>query len=579
MEKKNIAITVLIIALVASGVGNIVLAVMGNFEQIPTRENAYIRATSAGPHTLELVDAWDSASNDVLEQVVETLFFYNLNDVGLPLVNGLAETYWWENETTLHIKLREGIKFHDGTDFNAVAAKWNLDRLQYLINATGDNHDLVAQTKSLWSFPDGVTPIMNHTDTVGTYNITIFLNGAYAPFINTLSYINSGMISPTFHAADEESFIPLDGDICGTGPFVYDSFTPDVEVRLSRWDGYWMKDVYGNPDVANFPTVIFAIYDDANTAHQAFLSGAIDANELASDQNIATYETNPKIYVYHFTEETGRASLVYQYMGIDNKEFNATWRKAFAFAMNYSYVINELRLGNAYRSYTAISPGYGDAYNSSLASDPRTVPDDGDLTVARQTMVDMGFGSMGWTDAQWIAVAEGATPFNSVVYTYNLGNTFRQDLGVAVTEWLKLIGVATIDDGVEWDTFLDYLYNRVPGGWDHLGLYAIGWAPDYLEPFNMLDPLFNPNSGSNSAQVNDTTLNTMMADALVETDPVARNNIYKDIQSYMATRGFNHLPLYHSKVIGLHRADIYGVPYNAMAALRIYPMYRGPYRT
>jgi len=441
MEKKNIAITVLLIALIASGIGNIILAFTVE-EEPPTRANAYIRSTSAGPHTLEICDAWDSASNDVLEQVVETLFFYDLTNPDLPMTNELCESYWWEDTTTLHLKLREGVKFHDGTAFNAAAAKWNLDRLQYLINATGDNDGTVAQTKSLWSFPDGVTPIMDTITVDSTYNLTITLNGDYAPFLATLSYINSGMISPTFHAADAESFLTLSDDVCGTGPFMFDSYTPDVEVRLSRFDEYWKNVEVGHG--AYFPLVIFAIYDDANTAHNAFLSGALDANNMASDQNIAVYETEDDITVYHFTDITGKPSLVYQYMGVNNEKYNATWRKAFAFAVNNTYIIDELRLGNAFRSYTAISPGYGAAFNETL--DPLTnnkmVPDDGNITVARMTMQSMGYG-VGfdlYADAEWIAQATGSSPFATVTYTYNLGNTFREDLGVALTEWLKLIG-------------------------------------------------------------------------------------------------------------------------------------------
>jgi peptide/nickel transport system substrate-binding protein len=513
--------------------------------------------------------------------VVETLFFYDLTNTNLPMINVLAESYYWEDTTTLHIKLREGVKFHDGTDFDADAAKWNLDRLQYLINATGDNDGTVAQTKSLWSFPDGVTPIMDTITSDGLYNITITLNGPYAPFLATLSYINSGMISPTFHAAQEESFITLSDDIVGTGPFVFDSYTPDVEVRFSRFDEYWGNLLAGHG--AYFPLVIYAIYDDANTAHNAFLSGAIDANAMASDQNIETYKTEDDIYVYEFTEDTGKPSLVYQYMGVNNEKYNATWRKAFAFAVNYTYIIEELRLGNAFRSYTAISPGYGAAFNDSLLTDPNVVPDDGDVAIAQATMQSMGYGTTFTTDAEWIAKANSGTPFATVTYTYNLGNTFRQDLGVAVTEWLKLIGVAVTDDGVEWSQFLNYLYDVTePGnpdsGFDHLGIYGIGWAPDYLDPYNMLDPLFNNMSGSNSAQVNDPKLQTMMADALAETDATARNIIYKNIQGYMATQGFNHIPMYHSLVLGVHGGDIYGVPYNAMGALRIFPVYRGPFR-
>jgi len=572
MEKKNIAITVLIVALLGSGIANIMLVFLGDAEAPPTRSTAYIRATSAGPATLEIVDSWDSASNDVLEQVVENLFTWDLTDLDLPRVNLLAETFWWEDTTTLHIKLREGVLFHDGTDFDADAAKWNLDRLQYLINATGTNTGTVAHTSSLWMFPDGVTPIMDTIVSDGLFNITITLNGAYAPFLSTLTYINAGMISPTAHVGDLTTFIDLTtGDVVGTGPFTYDSFTPDVEVRFSRWDDYWMTDQGGFPVVANFETVIYAIYDDAVTAHNAFLGYAIDANGMASDQNLEQYVTDPKLHVEYFTENTGKPSLVYQYIGFNNKKYNATWRKAFSYAFNYSYIIEELRLGNAFRAVSPISPGFGASYNASVPA--VAVPDNGDIAIARATMQSMGFGVGFSTDAEWIAVAEGGSPFKSPVYTYNTGNTFRTDLGVAVTAWLKLIGCAVVDDGVEWSVFLDYLFDE----YDNLGIFAIGWAPDYLDPYNMIDPLFNPVSSSNSGQVNDSVLVTMLGDALAETDTAARNIIYKNIQAYMATEGYYHAPTYHSKVTSNHGANIYGVPYNAMGSLRIFPIYRGSY--
>ena len=90
----------------------------------------------------------------------------------------------------------------------------------------------------------------------------------------------------------------------------------------------------------------------------------------------------------------------------------------------------------------------------------------------------------------------------------------------------------------------------------------------------MLETLFNPSSDLNFAQVNDTTLNTMMASALDTTDYVARNKMYKDIQYYIALHYF-HIPIYHSKIVSAHLSNIHRVPYNAMGALRIYPMYRG----
>lgn len=555
---------VLIVALVASGVGNIVLYIVSIPEVVEEDTTAaYRRATSSGPYTLEITDSWDSASNDVLEQVVETLFFYDLADVDLPLTMELASSYYWVDETHLQIKLREGILFHDGTPFDAAAAKWNLDRLCYLTNCTGTNTGEVAHTQSLWMFPDGVTPIIKSVATVGEYNITITTSGAYAPFISTLSYINSGMLSPTAHAGDATSFLSLTDKPIGTGPFTYESYVVDVDVRMKRWDRYWKG-------AASFPWLIYLIYDDATTAHSAMLGYELDVNTMASDQNIVQYEADPKFTVKRFTNDTGKPSLVYQYIGFNNKKYNVTWREAFSYAFNYSYVIEELRLGNAFRATGAVSPGFGGSYNPAVPA--AAVPDDGDIAHARAVMQSMGFG-IGFADADWKTKADSTTPFLTVSYQFNTGNTFRTDLGVAVESWLEKIGVATVQEGLTWEAFLNYLFDE----YDKLGVYAIGWAPDYLDPYNMLDPLFNPVSSSNSAQVNDTTLNTMLASVLTETDPAARNVIYHDIQMYMATVGFFHAPLYHSNVISVHLANIYNVPYNAMGALRIYPQFRALY--
>jgi ABC-type transport system substrate-binding protein len=500
-NRKNIVIIVLIGALLVSGVGNIFFIQIGPPPLFPEEGVTYVRSTSSGPHTLEITDTWDSASNDVLGQVVETLFFYDLDDPDLPRINLLAHSHWWVDNTTLQIQLKEGILFHDETPFNAEAAKWNLDRLQYMINATGTNTGEVAHTQSLWMFPDGVTPIMDTITAVGDYNITITLNAPYGLFLNTLAYINAGMLSPTAHAGDEASFIPLTtGKPIGTGPFSYDKYIPNVECRLQRWEQYWMSP-------ANFPTVIFAIYSDATTAHNAFISYTIDANPMASYQNLALYEADPKLEVYRFTEATGKPSLVYQYLGFNNHKINKTWRKAMSWAINYTYIIDVMRLGNAIRAVGAISPGFGAAYNASV---PALAPVY-DIAVARGVMQSMGFGVGYTTEAEWTDHANylnGKTPFRSVGYTYNVGNTFREDLFVALNNWYKLIGVELYDNYNPWEPWYPwYIFDD----YDSLDLYTVGWTPDYLDPFNMLDPLFNPISSSNSAQVNDTTLNAMMA--------------------------------------------------------------------
>ena len=571
LSRKNIALWSITIALGLSIISNIVI--ISNYPQPLHIKDPTILviATASGPHTLEIVDVldtdWRHVSNGVLEQVVETLFSHDLRDPDLPRINLLAESYYWKNKTTLQIKLREGVIFHDGTPFNASAVKWNLDRLQYLINATGTNTDEVAIIRSLWLRPDGKTPIINNTAMVGEYNITVSLNGVYGPFLNLLTYINAGMLSPTFHKANERNFIPLSGDICGTGPFTYDSYTPDVEVVLSRWEGYWSH-------VAYFRKLQFKIFDSASKAHAQMLSGQIDLNFMASYEDILVYEKSEHITVKHYTDDTGIPAITYTYLGINNKKYNETWRKIFSCIINYSHIIEALNQGNAYRANSIISPGFGMAYNSTLSS--VASPDGGDLVVARKIIQSMGFGlELDVHNENAWRIQADTTPFETVRYTNKFGYLFNQDLDlfVAFTEWLKSIGCATEEIG-DPPSFLDYFYGYGNISIDKLELFPDYIKPDYLDPYNIFQKALHPLSTSNSAQVNDTRLNNMMNLALNTTDDTLRDSIYKNIQGYIATQGYFIVPLFYPKLTFAHSADLHNFPYNALEKFQAYSIYR-----
>ena len=565
LGKKDFTLLFLSIALIISIIGNGIL--IFNYPQISTqRDPLTLVVGTYDPTTLEIVDS-DHTSEDTLGQVVETLFTYDLRDPDLPRINLLAESYWWENSTTLHIKLREEILFHDGTPFNASAVKWNFDRLQYLINATGTNKGEVAHSRELWMRPDRTTPIINNSAITGEYNITIELNGAYGPFLNTLTLIQAGMLSPVTHENDTKRFLTLSDKPVGTGPFIYEHYIPDVEVLFSRWNEYWNHVVY-------FKTLRYKIYDyyDTNGAHQDMLNGQIDINMLVDEYKLIAYEEDNDIIVERYTDDAGIPGLDYSFLSFNNKKFNQTWRKAFSWALNYSYIFEELLKGTKVRSYSPISPGFGDAYNSSVPF--KAIPNSGNITFARMVVQSMGFGLNLdlYDDAAWVAQARSA-PFRSYDYIHNPLNTFMSDLGVAISNWLDLIGVAqniwVYDDPME---YYNYIYDR----FDLLGIspIAFGWGPAYLDPFDMFDPLFNPTSLSNIALVNDTILNSMMTLSLETTDDTARNRIYKDIQGYMAEEGYFHAPLYHSKLYFVHSADLQGFPYNAMGKFQAQGIWR-----
>jgi peptide/nickel transport system substrate-binding protein len=415
----------------------------------PNQGAPFIVGVPTNPVDLDPIDSWDSASNNVIEQVCEGLFRYNLSEPNMPRINWLAKDSQWEDKLTLQITLREGVLFHDGTPFNATAAKWNLDRLLYLTNCSGTLPITtpVAKTTSLWRFPNG-TAIINQVDVINQTSIRIHLNGAYSPLLDLLSYTNAYMLSPRSTPADD--YIDLySGVLVGTGPFVYDGYTPDIEVNFHAFENYWQG-------MANITEMTFSIIFDSNTRNNAMLAYDIDFLQGHLNAYIPNFEADPEITVMHYTDSYGIPSLIYQYLGFNNERINKTWRKAISYAINYSYIVDELQNREVVRANSPISPGFGDAYNSS------TKAATWNLAKARQILKDVGIpGTVGLTanndTTGTVANAWKAANLASFNYTYNIGNAFREDLLILLQENLDQIGITLIDDGVTWSEFLEKL--------------------------------------------------------------------------------------------------------------------------
>ncbi|MFX1401591.1 MAG: ABC transporter substrate-binding protein, partial [Promethearchaeota archaeon] len=456
-KKKDVVIGILTIVIIAFGVVNIILGLPDAVIRGPISKTLVVGTLS--PYVLDPVDSEDLASNLILEQVVETLFSYNLSDHMTPRIPLLAETYWWENLTTLHIKLKEGIMFQDLTPFDANATKWNLDRMLYFFNCTGElpSNMSVGEPFSLYYFSDGVTPIISSVVSDGAYNVTIFLNGAFSPFLDLLCYTAGAMLSPTSTPIDH--YINLTyGRVIGTGPFIYEYYIPNVEVSLGRFDYYWQGPAF-------FEEVVMVSITDTTTRNNAMLNHEIDWLIAPNPSLYPIFEADPAIHVERFTEKYGIPSLVYQYLGMNNKLINVTWRKAISYAINYTYIIEELLNNAVVRANSPISPGYGYAYNASNAAA------DYDLITARQIIVDNIPAATGFpvnnnpSDPTWLGAT--LTSFN---YTYNIPGSYREYIYYPLTGWLSAIGIQLIEGGITWSEYRDRLFIRH----DYLELFWIG---------------------------------------------------------------------------------------------------------
>ncbi|UCD00591.1 MAG: ABC transporter substrate-binding protein [Promethearchaeota archaeon] len=519
------------------------------------------RAMYGSPLAIDPVDAWEGPSSMVIRQVAETLWFYNWSDPALPLINMLTESETWKNSTALEVTLRQGVLFHDGTPFNASVAKWNIERMLYLFNHTGTlPSGEPGSSHVIFESPDGL-PLLAGFEVTGTYTGIIHLTQPFTSLMDLFCSVPASIISPTAHAGHNASFINIaTDDLIGTGPYMYDYYITDTEVKFSRWDNYWREPVL-------FENMLYKISDYV-TLNYMMQNGDVD---YLSDIHVAfidAFIADPDI-IYDASDTPG---LNFMYLAFNNKQINITWRKAMAYAFNYTWLIGDYYQDTKYRSYGPVSPGFGEWYTSEVEMIAPYL----NLTIARQTLIDdPGIDTTGLTanddpnDDAWI-VADLAT-FN---YSYPIGN-YRQDLYVKLVEWFDRIGITVLDGGTDGAYFLNRVYGNVPGGYDDLQMFWFGWGPDYLDPINMIQPLFSNISNANGAQVNDSYLEAMFIQHLNETNHALKVEIIHNISKYIASELYAHIYTQHPMVQTCHSTEIFDVPYE----LNRYTFYAYPIKT
>jgi len=507
---------------------------------------------------------YDSASIDVFDQLTETLFEHNLTDPGLNVIPKLAVSYLWAaNKTKLTLNLRSGVLFHDGTPFNATAAKWNLERMMYFFNWTQNPTTLPAPFNAnvpsggtlskfsiLFESPDPL--IEKVTEDMGNNSISIYLDQPSASFLSILSYAGVAMLS----VKSTPATTPISTHPVGTGPFTFVSRTPGERIEFAKNTNYWRT-------AAQLDGVIFRIISDQQTRTTALynLEGSIiDAPTVAM---IPLLNSSKEI-----TVQKG-ASLTINYIGMNNLAINKTWRKAISLAFDYDYLVNQVGQGRFIREHGAIPLGMP-YYNGSI---PYTTQN---LVTARQTLIDHVLTGATKTAAitnlnnnAWWTALSTTTPLNTFNYTYNVENQVRRDTGTLLRDSLKLIGCNTTLIGLTWDDYINKAYDPVETYF--FGLFMIGWAPDYIDPDNYLSPLMSSASLSNEAHINDAALDTLIFSAKTETNTTIRQQLYNQIQNYTQNELYPWIFGLQGVRYTSHLKDFNGFPGNPMARVVFYP--------
>ena len=181
----------------------------------------------------------------------------------------LATSWEQKDATTWIFNLREGVKFTDGTPFNAAAVKFTLEGL---IDAL--------KTKRF----NGMISIVNIID---DYKVEIKLKEPRSNFMTGLTQPSSGIVSPTAVAKYGEEWFK---NPVGTGLFKLDEWLPGTHISYIRNDDYW-----GTP--AKLEKLYLIPIANESTRVMALKSGAIDVCEDLPAHEVAGLEADPNYRV------------------------------------------------------------------------------------------------------------------------------------------------------------------------------------------------------------------------------------------------------------------------------------------
>lgn len=177
---------------------------------------------------------------------LETLMEVDMNNNLLP--NLATEWKVSDDLSTVTLSLRKGVKFHDGSDFNAAVAKWNIDQM------------IAAKVAVNYSYMTAVEAVDDSTlkITLSKFNNTI---------LNTLSSVY--MLSK--NAFDTQGKEWMRWNPIGTGPFKFVSFSRDVMIKYVKNPNYWRS---GMPYLDG---IEMYFVPDPTTMVTAYLAGDYDA--------------------------------------------------------------------------------------------------------------------------------------------------------------------------------------------------------------------------------------------------------------------------------------------------------------
>ncbi len=449
-------------------------------------------ARSGLPVTLDSADSTDGNSLTVSYQITEPLLLFELGSTEVK--PGLA-TEWSANEdsSVWTFKLREGVTFQDGTEFNAEAVKFNLDRWNDPENEYRFADEGKTYTAWGWVFggPKG-EGVLDSVEVIDDTTVQLNLTQPVGLLPNMIASSYFGLDSPTAVMEAGADYGTPSVGVVGTGPFKFEEWLEGERVVLSAYDNYWGGEV-------GFDQLVFRGIEDPTARLAELQAGTVDIAVDLGPDDLSVIESDPNLV------RVPGPSLNVGYIAMNQTNEplgDVRVRQAIAHAVDWQAIVDAFYGGLGIRATEFIPDAFdwARAGVEGYAYDPE---------LARSLLAEAGFPDGFDTELWYMPVSRPYFPT-------------PEPIASTVATYLADVGINAELMTEDWGIYLDdYQTGKFP-------MYMLGWSPDYGDPDNYLYTFFGP-SAINDLGWDDPEVRDLLNEARQVTGNEARGDLYAQV--------------------------------------------------
>lgn len=416
-------------------------------------DKVFRAAMTATPQSLDEGYSTNAHTRHVSAYIFETLFTFGESFEVIPQ---LVDTYTMSDDGLEYVfVLRQGVKFHDGSDFTAEDVVASIER--YKTN--------VQYGKTL----DAITSM----EIVNDYEIKFTLASPIG-LLPALSFPQRVVMMPK-EIAERNMGTELKGaDIVGTGPYKLVEWIPDVHVHLERFDDYAVDERYdeamglGGKRIPYFKTIYLLPVPEAEARMAGLETGEFDYAESIPNTSYDRIVGNSEL-IASVVKPRWSVALEFNHSAWPTSDVN--FRKALAYALDMEKVLIAVSAGNKdfYRLDPSIYTPEQFYYTTTGSEDIYNKPD--------QAKVDELLKAAGYNGEE-------------VVYLANKDFDFMYKASLSLSEQWKAAGINVVLEYSDWSSQISKAQSME--GWN---INQTGLSPR-LDPTQLNSSLNSSSAGA-----------------------------------------------------------------------------------